>query len=768
MRLIFVLMAIAFSQLCYGFSITGRVVDQSGKAIEGARCDAIYRDSIISGSLSDDIGKFLIQNEMPASPDSLKISISNDICDSYEIMLYNPIDSVDLGDCILNDYTYLDEFTVVANPVVKAKGKLIYTPSKSQIEISPRAIDLVGNVSIPGLVYNTFDKSFSITGRTPVILIDGRYTDQRELKSIRSSDVASIEFSDIVPTIYSEFGDCLISVRLKKRPAGGTFYIENLNDFRGCLETCLLDFTYNKGASKTRISADYRLQRDPKTFDTQWQRYNVDDNSLDICNDANIRTKSKRINTVLEYSYNPDPSLLFVGKLSLFLFNSLSKDSSEVFDSSMGNYSSFRRNHWNNVRPNIDIYFSKAFNSKNVLDLNVMLRMFGHMDYTSDISYFYPDDTQTIPYSLSTYRKSVISAINYKYKFSENADLSVTYQNTLSWNKNSYHVDQTTSRLKENNNYAYLTYQQSINNIWFSLRTGINQRLVNDEGKVNNSICNISQINASWKISQSFNLDYRGIYTPVSPTLADLLDVPVTISNHLVETGNPDLKTAVDLNQSLSLNFSKGKCRASVSFANKHMFNPILYSMDYNASDKYFLKTTDNGRYTDHLRVSFDGGFYGLFDMFTFQGSIGFNSYKTACNDWACRINSLEGWFGVAWQYKKWSVLYTRGFQPKKFIGFESVKDSGFDTLAVRFTPNEHWSFSLAWDYMFNKHGYTTSTEYIGPFITGERVSDLRHYSNMISLNISYDISFGNIFKPSKSKSIELEDTQTTFRRIDN
>ena len=65
----------------------------------------------------------------------------------------------------LNQVNMLNEVTVDAKAVTVRDGNYLYNPPKSIIESSNYAVDLVGRLGVPGVIYSPLSQSLSDISR---------------------------------------------------------------------------------------------------------------------------------------------------------------------------------------------------------------------------------------------------------------------------------------------------------------------------------------------------------------------------------------------------------------------------------------------------------------------------------------------------------------------------------------------------------------------------------------------------------------------------
>lgn len=372
-------------------------------------------------------------------------------------------------------------------------------------------------------------------------------------------------------------------------------------------------------------------------------------------------------------------------------------------------------------------------------------------DYTSDNIYDNDDFNQS--YSLHTVGKrlSLLSSALYSYRFSESSELSISYENLISRNDNTYLQDHTKVSLTENNNYVYARYQQSIGKIWLTATTGMRFDNINYNGNRISFTNNNSSLMLQYNITDYLYLMCGIEYSPdvYSPRL--LIDVPQQTNMYQVSTGNPNLKRNEDLIQYLSAGYSTrvGTMNLNLNYHFDHVtrYNPILTSVLYSPESNVYISRPENGhtwnKYSTYLQASLDN----IFNMFSVNGMLNYLDYEIDNGKWKKKYHNLTGNFSVTWQYKKWAVQYSKSFPTWFLNGYKYSTLEHIDYLTLQFRPNKHWTFSAGWYYMFSKKGWEYEEKIFSPEYNAFREREIHNSCNWVRLTISYDLSFGELFR---------------------
>lgn len=748
-------------------AISGRVIsDSDGVPVVGAVCSTMINDSIVSKTTSDNYGIFILDCH-PA--DQLVLSILADEYDPYLVEINNAVSDVNIGECRLTSSKDLDEVVVEAQNTAYRKGRIIYTPRKSDVEISTKANELIGHMGIPGILYNPLNKTFSVFGSNPVILINGTPSDQSDLKSIASKDIISVEFSDVVPLLYASLGNYLINVKVKREPVGGTFDMWEINDFIGTAVDTSPTFTFNAGPSqwKTSYTLSYRNNHNSNTENSV--AYTNHQKEISINSSAESPFIYRTHNASIQYLYNPDESLAVSARLSLTALNDqrkfIGRETSNVFE----DYNIDNRSKSRNIKPTLDLYFLKTFNQRNSLEINIV----GNYSYNYyDILKQYDGDkiNDNIDNGTKAKRYSLLTALSYEHTFGKQTYFNMSYENGLSYNRNDYFLQNQDATLKENNNSVFAQVVQPVGNFWFTLRSGLQFNWLKENDNQQKYLNNSTLFTINWRVNPKWTISNRFNFLPGTLSLAQLDDICQTVNPYLITTGNPELKRSTTVSDVLYASFYHGiwNFNSSIDISDTH--NPVLNTTLYDKNRGCYVSRPINGNQNAGFKFSVQGGLSGLLNMFVFQGTLTFGHFRTLTSDWKLIRNSVGGQFYAGWYYKKWTVIYSRVFPLKNVSGYVfSQEGEKYDSLVVRFKPDNHWEIGLEWAYMFQPKGWLFDYDIVSPEFTGHNHQEIRNNANWVRLSLTYSTSFGDIFNlKGKRRSINLKDNQTTFRKINN
>ncbi|MDE6272379.1 MAG: outer membrane beta-barrel family protein [Muribaculaceae bacterium] len=747
-----------------GIDINGRVVELPDNIPSvGARCNLQIADSIYFSTLTDASG--IISFSLDSIPAGLNLSIAKE---NFE-PLTEPLslhDATQFQEYFLNKVTTLKEFSVEANAISTANGNLLYSPPKAIVESSSYAIDMLGKLGIPGLIYNPVSRSVNTPSGSPVILIDGVPASQEDLKYLKPSRILNVEFSEVVPAKFASMGTSLISIRLKKRENGGDFNIQEMNDFTGTAIDAGTALNFHQGFSIWKLSSAFSYRHNDKTYDSQATHYMNENLPLTTLYSAHSPFNYKTNNTSLQYTYAPSADFLLSARYNLSLYNSLRKSFSDIEDSIEGEYNSDSRTHNNSLRNSLNIYLSKSINKSNSIDINVDLSSYSE-EYESLSKYLFPASTSIYSNLLSSSRYAMLAMANYGHAFRDQSQLNVTYFLTLSKTKNDYHATGNKFRLNESNQQFYLEYRKSFfKRLWMYLKSGVSTNHIVDNGKPTTYWDNISRMELQWYINSCWNVGANIGYQSHNLSLGLLQDNLTQSSPYLYNTGTPDLKPSSAMGIGVTGNFYKSNYSFYGSALFRKTFSPILTPALYDKDLKAYLSRPENGRYTESYQSYIGGSIWNILNMFQVNGLLQFRHDKVMTKSgWKNSHNSIGGSMALSWHYKKWEIAFQKSFPMLSMNGFSLSTAESYDVLSVEFKPDTHWEFQLSYWYILSKKGWTAKSEVISPEYVYSNERQIHNNKNWIRLAIGYNVNFGSPFKgKTRSRTLNVSDSQSTYQ----
>ncbi len=719
--------------------------DKDSTVVIGATCRLMSGSQFINGVTTDYNGEFAISTALKSK---LILEISMTGFNPTEIVIESD-NSVNVGTVYLSEGVTLDEVQVTANSMVDAKGRTIVFPAGSDVKASSTAISLFQKLPLAGLEANPINRTLTVDGGTPVILINGVPSSIDDFNALQPKDIAKIEFSRITPARYADRGNSgFLNITLKKRNDGGQVYIWG----RSAVNTAFVDgnlrASYHQGPSQFTLSYDPSWRNYQQVFDNTTESYIGDDFRVNLEEHDRDPFNYHYHNIGFKYDYSPDVNTLFSATFRMTPSYNKSRSLANTADSYLGEYENHNLTSVKDLAPSLDLFFKKDFNDRNALEVQVVGTL-SSSDYRRNNQYFY-DDGSTSGYvmDVDSRRRSLISEISYIHQFSDKTSLSTGYQNTVSHSTNKYLTTDYKPVLTENNNYVYARLGQQIGKVYFSVATGVKLYWIKNDLNKRHFIRNLTTAQISWNISQKWSLAGAFQYSPSIPSLSALTDYPQQQSPYLISNGNPDLKVSQNFRYQLMPSYQYKKFSASLLMTYRHVGDFVMNDMFY-LGDKMFLSQSINAKKSWYAGANLNMKLNGIYG-FGVNVNIGVDHYETMGENWCHHLTSFDGSFTLWWNKGPYTISYWRKIPGKYLNGNYVGRDENGDALGFEYQPDKHWTFGASWMYMFEKKG----TKYpawgyssVNPYY---RERYIKNNGNMVVLSVSYSTDFGSIFRSSR------------------
>jgi len=741
--------------------IQGTVLsDNDSTAIVGASCRLMSGTQFITGSTTAETGEFVIPN-VAKSKQLLEISMPGYA--TTEIIIESG-SNVDVGTIYLSESIILNEVEATTNSMVDVRGRTIIFPNEADVKASSTSISLFQKLPLAGLETNPINRSLTVDGGTPVILINGVPSTIEDFNSLQPKDIAKIEFSRITPARYADRGNKgFLNITLKKRTDGGQIYIWG----RSAVNTAFVDgnvrASYHQGASQFTLMYNPSWRNYQDVFDNTNESYIGNDFRVNLENHDRNPFNYHYHNIRFKYDYSPNINTLFSATFRVSPSYNKSRSLANTIDSYLGDYANNNLATTEELSPSLDLFFKRDFNDKNSFEAQVV-GTYSASDYRRNNNYVFSDGSVSdYIMNVDSRRRSLISEISYTHQFSDKTSLSAGYQNTLSHSTNTYLSSDYKPVLTENNNYVYARLGQHVGRAYFSLATGAKMYWIKNDLNKRHFIRNISTAQVSWNISQKWNLTAAFQYSPSIPSLSALTDYPQQQSPYLMSNGNPNLKVSQNFVYQLMPSFQYKKFSASLLMNYRRVGDFVMNDMVY-LGNKLFLSQSVNAQKAWGTGANLN---LKLSDIAGFGANLNFGvaHYETMGESWSHQLTTFDADFSVWWNKGPYTISYWRKI-PDKYLGGHTVgKDENGDAISIDFQPNKHWTFGATWMYMFEKKG----TQYpawgysnVNPYY---RERYIKNNGNMVVLSVSYSADFGSIFRSSR-RSLNNSDNGSSLLKM--
>lgn len=728
-------------------TIQGKVLSAGDStAVAGANCRLMSDGKLLSGATADGEGAFSLETEAKSV---LNLEISMTGFSSADIIIDAGSKNLNIGSVYIDEGVNLGEVTVEGNAAVNSKGRTIIYPSSSDVKASATTISLFQKLPLAGLQANPINRTFTVDGATPVILINGVPSSIDDVNALQPKDIEKVEYSRFTPARYADSGNSgFISITLKRRNDGGQVYAWG----RSAVTTAFVDAniraSYHQGPSQLTLQYSPSWRNYQEVYDNTTESYVGDDFRVDL-EEHDRNPFSYHYHALkLKYDFSPGKKTLFSATFSATPHFNKSRSIAHTIDSELGTYDNNNLTTSKDFTPSLDLFLRQDFNEKNSLEAQVVGTL-SSSDYRRDNNYFFSDGSEeSYIMNVDSRRRSLISEISYIHNFSEKTSLSAGFQNTVSRSTNTYLNSDYKPILTENNNYAYVRLGQRVGKFYFALSTGAKLFWIKNDLNKRNFIRNLSSARVSWDINSNWSVQGSFRYSPAIPSLTALTDYPQQTTPYLISNGNPDLKVAENFLYTIGADYTYKKFQASFQSAFADTHNSAISDVAY-IGNGLFLSQSVNAKYKRvfqndlSLRISDIHGFgMSLYMSLT--------HYRTAGADWRHKLTSFDGSVYLWWNKGPFTVAYWRKLPGKYLNGQYVGKQENGDALQFEWQPNKHWTVSASWMYMFDKKGTRYPAWDYSAINPSQRERYIRNNGNMVVLGLSYSADFGSIFRTAR------------------
>ncbi len=736
--------------------------DSDSTAIAGANCKITYEGKFVGGSSTDADGRLSINTDK-TTPLTLEVSMSG--FEPTSVMIKEGATDINLGTLYLNQGVTLDEVTVAATKTVYSKGRTIVYPSQADVKASATSLRLFQKLPFPGLEANPINRTLSIDGGAPYILINGVPATMDDVNALQPKEIEKIEYSRLTPARYADKGNSgFISIILKKRNDGGSINAWGRSAIMTAFVDANIQASYHQGPSQFTLSYVPSWRNYQKVYDKTTGSYIGDDFRFDLESTDRNPFNYFNQNMRLKYDYSPDLKTLFSATFRAHPSSNKGTKLAHTFDSALGEYDSDNFSKGHSFAPSLDLFFRKDFNEKNSIEAQVVGTLSSDY-YRRSNNYIFSDHTEdSYDVDVDSRRRSLISEISYNHSFSSNTSLSAGYQNTVSRSTNTYKSSDYEPVLSENNNYVYARLGQQIGKVYFSIATGAKLFWTENDDIKRKFIRNLTSAVLAWNINNYWNIQGTFQYSPSIPSLTQLTDYPQQTTPYLISNGNPDLKVAQNFYYRLFFRFQKGKVSASynVSFRNTldNVTNDVVY-----IGNRLFLNQPINIKYYRDFRNEI---YLQISDIHGFGANLNmaFSNYRTASATWKHKLNAFNAAFSIWWNKGPVTLSYWRKIPGKFIYGGQTIsKDENGDALSVEYKPNKHWVIGVDWMYMFDKKGTKYPSWCHSAVNPSSNYRNIEHNGNMVVISLTYSADFGSIFRTAR-RSLNNSDNSSSILKL--
>jgi len=741
--------------------INGVVLSESDStAVVGAVCELSSKGIAPLKAASDAAGAFTLNTP---GKNAATLSVTATGYGQAEIVISEGGHDIKHLKIYLPDIKTLEAVTVTATATTVRNGRTIIYPSAHEASASASTVELFQKLPLPGLSADPINRSLSVDGGSPMILIDGVPSAMSDINVLNAKDIERVEYSRVTPARYADKGyKGLLQITLKRRTDGGSIELWARSATATAFVDDQVNATYHQGPSQFKLYFYNSWRNYQRVYDNTTQSYIGDDFRVDL--KSHDRNPFNYLTNYLQfgYTYRPDSKTLFSAKLSGSINPSSRRYITSTEDSYAGDYESTSKTKNKYTSPSLDLFFRRDFDDANSLEIQAVgtLRF---EDYNRLNTYnIDPANPQTYEVEIDNTRRSLITEIAYRHKFDNASELGAGFQNTLSHSRNKYLGTDYRPILTENNNYGYVNYSLSVDKFNFRVATGVKIFRMENGGNKRNFVRNLSSADINWNINDKWGLQANFSYTPSIPGLSALTDYEQQTTPYLIDNGNPNLKVAEYFNYRLMTSFSHKKFYASLTAYYNNANNPRTDEYFY-LGDKKFLSQTVNYKTNEGAGVSLQMKLSGIAG-FGANVRLDVDWTHTQGTTWNNNLTTFYAYGSFWWSRGPWTISYWRKIPCKNLHGPYIGKEENGDGLSVTFRPDKHWMLQAGWWYMFARgteypqwNISTTAPAYIDRYI--------KDNANMVVITASYTADFGSIFRSGR-RSLNNADNSSSILQL--
>ena len=652
--------------------------------------------------------------------------------------------SLDLGEIVLSENTMLLDEVVVTSSMVKRfadkKEYKLTNIEKGQYSSALSALEHLPKIQVIDQTVNSVD------GKAVKILINGIPSTPTDLSVISPENISKIDYYTQPPIQYSNMGlGAVINVVTKEKQNGGSVGLNTQNAVTTGFGNNVVNFKYNWGHSQLGV-----------TYNINYRNYNkriLDENMTYAVGGKTYQKQKTGKNSpyayeqqLAEISFNnskPD-NYIFSTKLSFNSLNRRRSSKQDIFSTiddvvfeKFGESSDKDKY----ISPVMDMYFSKTFNAKHELTMNLVGTY-----YKSDYDYRYSElsggvtDFETAT-NINLDKYSFIGEAVYNYNM-KTAQLYVgsryMYNNSTQKNLPS------NNRTLTNEIYSYLGIAGMLGKKFnYSDSAGVNGNIFTTiENKEYKYVYFRPQVKLGYFIDESSDLTFNYEVNTENPAISSLTYNPYFKDANYLYVGNPNLKPSN--NHDLSLSYFKGFKKFVISAEVAYSYNKDAIAPVFQSDDTNIIETFGNLDNAQNMKASL------FLQWYPFSNNIlRLRLYSEVFHP----INALENekWNYTGYSfipsvnlaYKKWGVSVFYQTEKKSLVGQTMKTIPSMASVEVSYSPVKNLTLTGGIRYPFYDSWKQTTSVSGTSLLQRDETERIINNANMVYINLVYNFAFG-------------------------
>lgn len=736
--------------------ISGKVLSQNNsQPIQGASITLFDKDStIIIQSQTNEKGIFHLETAKATTGNILSVSFIGFNTEKIAV-ISGKTTSLNLGNIFLTESqsTTLQEVTVTADRMIRKVDKYIVIPQQDEVDRSSKAIELLDQIPLPGLSVDRIMQKISVSGGTPVLLVNGKERDINYFANLNPNKILRIEYNTTPGIRYIDRGNSgIINFILKEAEEGGSITAQ----FQSAFNTGFINGYFNGSYNykKSQFSLIYNCgYRDYDKWIANSNEKFIGDNTIYIeRNQRGINSPMYYFdnNITADYTYMHSPNtMLVVNFNSNFCPSSGGNDGyiTETRDNLTWKYDRVIRRKNNSYNPTLDIFFSKKMNGGHTIELNAVTNLSnGYSQRNLWYNYDNDEKDQHIPYETDNNGWSFATEAVYGKEF-EKITTRFGVQYLHNYAENDYKANDSFSKMKKDNTYFYGELTGNLGKVNYNLGSGMKILNVNDYTDSRTFVRNLTTATLQLQAGKNWSLRYNFNYTPSLPSLSQLSPIISQVDDITYSTGNPDLKPSELINNTIRADFQSGKFTASLSANYQHQFNPIISFTRYDNENNQFIYTRENGNYWNRIRIGGIFSYKKILNHFNISVTAYFNRFNTKGRDYDYQLNNFNSNLNIQAYFGKWYFGLGQCLAANKYLNGNNIGVGERMSQIYAQYKYRNLYFAAMWLCPFQNDGYKYETTHLSKVNPGYTVNWTKNNGNMVILSISYQANFGKSFK---------------------
>lgn len=725
--------------------LIGRLVNERGEAVEYAnvRLFSPVDSAFITGGISTENGDFVI-------PTDVANAIMNVTCLGYFPLTKN-VSIGRIGNVTVHTSAQkLGNITVESKAVDYVGDHLEVIPSTTT---ATHALDIFSFLSmqpLPGLWHNKLKNNITAFNAPIIFIINGVERPQEYLYNIQPRNVARIKYYTQIPAKYLGRGaGAVLEIKLKERNDGGSFYINGQQAVNALFTNTVVGFSYNQGKSETALQYGNNYRNYHHRYETSHESYIGDDGfRVDIDMDR-VKSPLHYFDNDLSLSYTlrPDETSALIARGWMNTSHSTDYTDGAVRDSYLGNYHRFSRVHRTYLSGNLSLYYQKNWEHDRQLEIQATGSTQPQKYERILADTFSIDRIEEYPSDIDTKFYGGQLSASYRQPLNDKNYLTLNVDNYYNDTRSHYLIEDFRAFNKDYQLYAHAALTSQVGKVTGTVKGGLNLHSIkNNSQRWTRAFAN-ADLNVSVPAGET-TITCTAALAPVIPSLSSFIENYQEYDGYLWVTGNSLLRTGYRLETQQRVWWSHRHFWLNASVSEVNIFDGIYWNTSY-VGDGKFVNRTENMKSAFSIQSAIAFGLREIFGGKLTARMSFVHSYARFRLD-ENTVNSYGNWGAegsVFGYFGKWTVGC--GYRkPLKTLWCNTIsQQENNDWLGVIYNVNKRLNLSASWMFITGGKGTYYPSRSVSKVNPGRSETYIKDNRMMVTINLSYNIDFGRIFK---------------------